>query len=264
MSIYPSERHQKLQDTIRFMHTHPKKRNLFQRWRSFINWWESTKVEKGLDQLAHDLENLGIVKLLEIAGSISLIIVFVTYIGSEKHRRDSEVMAAWQTITSATGQSGSGGRILALEFLNASPGANWRRKFPWFCAPHPACTWESQSLAAVNLGAEEPGAYLVEIQLPGAFLRGANLQGAILRGANLQDATLFNANLQGAILRGAQLQGAQLQGAYLAKTNLKDAKVSAEQLDQAHLCQTILPAKISLDPDRDCQMDWQPMALENQ
>lgn len=68
MSIYPSERHQKLQDTIRFMHTHPKKRNLFQRWRSFINWWESTKVEKGLDQLAHDLENLGIVKLLEIAG----------------------------------------------------------------------------------------------------------------------------------------------------------------------------------------------------
>ena len=185
----------------------------------------------------------------------------MTYIGSEKHRRDAEVMAAWQTITSATGQSGSGGRILALEFLNASPGANWRRKFPWFCAPHPICTWKSQSLAAANLGAEVPGAYLVEIQLPGALMRGANLENAILRGANLTNSTLFNVNLKGAVLRGANLTGAELQGAYLEETNLQDATVTEEQLNQTHLCQTILPAGIRLDADRDCGTDWKPTSL---
>lgn len=36
------------------------------------------------------------------------------------------MFAAWQTITSAHGQSGSGGRIKAIEFLNSRP---WR--FPW-------------------------------------------------------------------------------------------------------------------------------------
>lgn len=192
---------------------------------------------------------------LGLIGNVGLIIGVITYIGSEKQRRDAEVLNAWQTLTSAHGQSGSGGRIQALEFLNASPGANWRRKFPWFCAPLPLCTWPSESLAGINLSVE-PGdmigvdrgrastakirdraaieqessstnepqpsevperVYLVRIQLPEATLENANLQNANLRNANLQNANLGEANLQNAILWEANLQDT-----YLWKVNLQN------------------------------------------
>ena len=144
---------------------------------------------------------------------------------------------------------GNGGRKRALEFLNASPGANWRRKFPWFCAPRPICVWPGESLAGIDLSAgpinvaaaaqedlspqffrpkEELGrVYLAEIQLPKADLKSANLQDADLSRANLQDAVLWGANLQGANLgsanlRDANLKSANLQGVFLGRANLQD------------------------------------------
>jgi hypothetical protein len=96
-------------------------------------------------------DNQALISLLGVVGNIGILIAVVSYVGSEKQRRDAEVLNAWQTLTSAYGQSGSGGRIQALEFLNASPGANWRRRFPWFCAPLPLCTWPQESLAGIDL-----------------------------------------------------------------------------------------------------------------
>ena len=98
--------------------------------------------------------NQALLSLLGLVGNIGLIIAVATYIGSEKQRRNAEVLNAWQTITNAHGQAGSGGRIQALEFLNASPGANWRRKFPWVCAPSSICLWNAESLAGINLSIE--------------------------------------------------------------------------------------------------------------
>ena len=98
--------------------------------------------------------NQALLSLLGVIGNVGLIIAVITYVASEKQRRDAEVLNAWQTLTSAHGQAGSGGRIQALEFLNASPGANWRRKFPWFCAPHPVCVWSRESLAGIDLSVE--------------------------------------------------------------------------------------------------------------
>ena len=92
-------------------------------------------------------DNQALLSRLGGVGSIGILIVVVFYVGSEKQRRDAEVLNAWQTLTSAYSQSGSGERIQALEFLNASPGANWRRKFPWFCAPLHLCTWPQENLA---------------------------------------------------------------------------------------------------------------------
>ena len=173
--------------------------------------------------------NQALLSLLGLIGNIGLIIAVATYIGSEKHRRNAEVLNAWQTITSAHGQRGSGGRIQALEFLNASPGANWRRKFPWVCAPSPICLWPAEGLAGIDLSvdsasfvvansqsalnedakvaARESGVYLRNIQLPKAALWDANLAGAYLGDANLAGAFLGDANLAWASLNDANLAG---------------------------------------------------------
>ena len=210
--------------------------------------------------------NQALLGLLGLVGNVGIIIAVFTYIGTEQQRRDAEVLNAWQTLTSAHGQSGSGGRIQALEFLNASPGANWRRKFPWVCAPLPLCTWEAESLDGINLGVETEGlkpssqldssgegespeespeenpvgVYLAGIQLPNARLRDANLAGADLGGANLEGANLWEANLEGANLRGVNLAGgylwfANLAGARLLKANLEGANLEDADLGGADL-----------------------------
>lgn len=191
-----------------------------------------------------------ILSLLGVIGNLGLILGVVTYIGSEKQRREAEVLSAWQTITSAYGQAGSGGRIQALEFLNASPGANWRRKFPWVCAPLKLCLWAPESLAGINLtvpGESQERVYLGGINLEEAILTDANLKGAFLLGANLEGASLRDANLRGVSLIRANLTEADLIGA-----NLTGASLDSANLTGAKLCRTTLPKKINLDPDRDC------------
>ena len=202
--------------------------------------------------------------IIGFAGNVGLIIAVITYVGSEKQRRNAEVLNAWQTLTSAHGQAGSGGRIQALEFLNASPGANWRRKFPWFCAPLPLCTWTPESLAGIDLsvepadtadiaeaepadtaevdkestseesgdvaaiGQENPSVAVVfqTNETPGrVYLAGIQLPKADLVLANLQDADLVLANLQ-----DADLTSANLQDAYLESANLKGSIFLATDL----------------------------------
>jgi uncharacterized protein (DUF433 family) len=169
-------------------------------------------------------EDQALIGLLGLLGNLGLIFAALTYIGLEKQRREAQVYLAWQTITSAQGQSGNGGRVLALEFLNASPGANWRLHFPWICVSEDwLCSkWASESLDGVDLAK----AYLAKIQLPGASLAEANLQEAVLWEANLQRAKLREANLQGAKLGGADLREAKLDGANLQGALYSDEKTS--------------------------------------
>lgn len=186
----------------------------------FDNHTRLIRLEKTLwEPLLQWADNQALISLLGLVGNVGILIAVASYVGSEKQRREAEVLNAWQTLTSAYGQSGSGGRIQALEFLNASPGANWRRRFPWFCAPHPLCTWPAGSLAGINLTVDdESRVYLWGITLPRADLRLANLEGAHLGLANLEGAFLGEANLEGAYLGLANLEGA-----YLRAANLKGA-----------------------------------------
>lgn len=91
-------------------------------------------------------------------------------------------------------------------------------------------------------------------------LQGANLQGAFLPEANLHHANLNQANLQGAFLPGANLHGASLHHANLYHANLHNAiGCTEQQLQQAKLCQTVLPdGSIS---DRDCPVLVQQKGL---
>ena len=106
----------------------PLRRALFTCNRPFI------KLEKLIwEPILVWADNQALLSLLGLIGNVGLIIAVGMYIGSEKQRRDAEVLTAWQTITNAYSQPGDGGRIHALEFLNASPrnreddypGANW-------------------------------------------------------------------------------------------------------------------------------------------
>ncbi len=180
--------------------------------------------------------NQALISLLGLVGNIGILIAVASYVGSEKQRREAEVLNAWQTLTSAYGQSGSGGRIQALEFLNASPGANWRRRFPWFCAPLSLCTWPAESLAGINLATDDgTGVYLREINLLRADLRDANLEGADLKHANLLKADLRDANLKEASLTFANLEGADLKGANLERGSLSSTNLKGADLEHANL-----------------------------
>ncbi len=183
-------------------------------------------TKKQLQNILAFFKTLAILKILGILGNITIFIALITLLATEQQRRDAEIYQAWQVITAAHDQSGSGGRKEALEFLNSSP-----RRFPLFWLK-----WTPQSLA----GLAAPKAHLVQVQLPGANLSRANLQETDLSKANLQEALLPEANLQKAELSDAYLQKAflyltNLQKAHLYFTNLQKAELSGAHLQEADL-----------------------------
>ena len=205
-------------------------------------------TEKRLESLLAFLKTLAILEILGILGNITIVIALITFLANEKQRRDAEIYQAWQVITAAYQQPGSGGRKEALEFLNSS-----LRRFPFFWLK-----WKKQSLA----GLAAPKAFLHNIQLPQAnlgsanlqeaFLGSANLREAILRSANLQEAILVNANLQEADLRNANLQeavlgSANLQEAILGSANLREAILVNANLQEAILVNANLQEAIYTD-----------------
>ena len=199
--------------------------------RRFAAWWGTTTIEKLLEDVEFFLKNAALLEIINLVANVTIIISLGTWLATEKQRRDAEVYQAWQVITAAYDQSGSGGRKEALEFLNSEP-----RRFPWFWLK-----WEKQSLAGLAV----PKAFLPKIELQEAVLSkanlkeaslfAANLQKASLGGANLQEASLWEANLQEAVLEGANLQEAVLEGANLQKAVLSKAKLQKASLGGANL-----------------------------
>ncbi len=104
---------------------------------------------------------------------------------------------AWQMINSARGQTGSGGRIEALQDLVKD--------------------------GVVLAGLDASGADLGGIKLQKAFLGRANLRNTKLYNADLRNASLWNANLHDADLRFAILHNADLDDANLESANLRNA-----------------------------------------
>ena len=176
-------------------------------------------------------------------GNLALIAAVIAFVFGENVRRNNEVFSAWQTITSANGQTGSGGRIEALQFLNSRP---WR--FPWIGWTEESLYWDEREgkcklkhLLGLRwerqplVGLSAPEAYLAFVHLCEAHLLSANLQEANLEEAKLQKANLREANLQEAVLLSANLQEAVLVGANLQEANLEEAKLQKANLGDANL-----------------------------
>ena len=180
---------------------------------------------------------------ISILSQLAILAAIIAFIGSEEIRYNNEIFNAWQTITSAEGQTGSGGRIEALEFLNSRP-----LKFPWigwtkedwfWDEKEKECKfkqllglrWERQSLA----GLSALNAYLGGIHLCGADLAYADLSGVNFWAADLSGAYLIVAKLNGASLLKTDLSGANFWAADLSGADLRHSDLSKADLSIAHL-----------------------------
>ena len=186
------------------------------------------------------------------AESIALVsagIIFLLETGDRQKRNQYE---AWQVINSAQSQTGSGGRIQALEDL-LRDGVDLE-----------GVSASGADLSGINLESGQLSrANLARAHLDGANLKGANLEGARLTFANLEGANLREANLEGAELgeanlQNADLKGANLEGSIFLVTDLRKTRgLNLEALNSPSpplLCNSPLPSGIEIKggKDRDC------------
>ena len=125
--------------------------------------------------------------MLEYLGSFSVLIAVIFYFKEAPDRVKQRHYQAWQVINTAQGKGGSGGRIEALQELNA----------------------DSISLTGVDLS----NAFLQGVQLRKARLSRANLNAADARESTLDDSDLNFADLRSANFRGSHLRKVSLEEA---------------------------------------------------
>jgi hypothetical protein len=168
---------------------------------------------------AHYLSRWVLLEVLEYLGTFSILIAAIFYFAESGDRVKQKHYQAWQVINTAQGKGGSGGRIDALQELNAD-------KVPLVGIDLTDAFLQGVNLDHADLSRSDFGSAdlrdssLRSANLAYASLNTANLRGSDLRRANLiravlTDADLSNANLSGADLSGARLDGADLRGASL-------------------------------------------------
>jgi uncharacterized protein YjbI with pentapeptide repeats len=165
------------------------------------------------------LSNWKFLEVLEYVGSLSVLVAVLFYFSESGDRAKQKHYQAWQVINTAQGKGGSGGRIEALQELNAD---------------HVAL-----------VGVDVSGAFLQGIRLSGAKLLRSNFSAADSRNgdfryADFTDADLSSANFRGgnfyrAWLQGAQVNDADLFGADLTEANLAGANLANADLRDANL-----------------------------
>ena len=155
---------------------------------------------------------------------IALFLALVTFWIDYRDRVEEHTVWAWQLLT--TKAPGNSGKREALEYLNREDGLLWMIRLK-----------ERTSLTGIDLSVAEdqPGSFLVGIDLADADLTNANLVGVNLADANLGGADLVGVNLADANLGGANLTGANLTGADLADANLRGARLTNANLTAANL-----------------------------
>lgn len=170
---------------------------------------------------AYGLSRWSFLEVLEYLGSLSLLVGVIFYFSESGDRIKQRHYQAWQVINTAQGKGGSGGRIEALQELNAD---------------RVALVGVDASSAFLQ-GVVLDRANLVRSDFSAADLRGsafrfadlgfADFRSANLRGADLGHANLSNANLSGIDLVGSSLAGARLDSADLSSADLRNADLGA-------------------------------------
>ncbi len=190
-----------------------------------LDWW--------LAWLAYALSHWVLLEVLEYLGTFSLLIAVVFYFAESGDRLKQKHYQAWQVINTAQGKGGSGGRLEALEELNADH------------VPLVGVDLSDAFLYGVKLkNAELPRSVFGSADLRNSSFESANLayadfDSANLRGANLKHANLNHANLQNSDLVGADLSSAQLAGASLDSADLRNANlrgINWRFIKSARLC----------------------------
>jgi len=160
------------------------------------------------------------IEVLEYFETFSVLVAVIFYFSESGARVKQRHYQAWQVIDTAQGKGGSGGRIEALQELNAD-------KVPLVGVDVSMAFLQGVRLERANLmradfgSADLRGSDFIRADLSLSELVSTNFRGARLDHCNLQDADLREADLNGASLVSADLSGAAMDDA-----DLRDADLS--------------------------------------
>jgi hypothetical protein len=173
--------------------------------------------------LAFVLSNWTLLEVLEYLGSFSVLVAVIFYFSESGDRIKQRHYQAWQVINTAQGKGGSGGRIEALQELNAD-------KVPLVGVDVSSAFLQGLNLRSAHLmrsdfsSADLRNSNLSAADLTFSNLNSANLRNAILDSARFAQADLRNADLTESSLVAADFAGATLDGADLRNADLKDIR----------------------------------------
>jgi hypothetical protein len=176
--------------------------------------------------IAFALSNWSFLEVLEYLGSFSILIAVVFYFSESGDRLKQKHYQAWQVINTAQGKGGSGGRIEALQELNADGvplvGVDLSGAFLQGLHLGGARLVRSNFRAADLRDSDFSTADFSDADLRAANFRQCNLRNASFQRANLEEADLWGADLNGADFSAADLAGADLRNSNLANLNWRD------------------------------------------
>jgi hypothetical protein len=177
------------------------------RWEKISFWWNQ-KPDGVLRKRIWEVAKGGTI--------FATLIGLIQYCGEIPKRQQQNYLQAWQLINTAGTQSGQGGRVEALEYLNKD------KSWPYT----PACK-------------EKDNKCLIGVKIQKANLNGVNLEGANLTSSEFQYTSFRDANLKGAIFKDAHLECANfsgaknvnLDGAIKCKTKMPDGSEDNSKCD---------------------------------
>jgi Pentapeptide repeats (8 copies) len=161
------------------------------------------------DWTAYLLSCWSFLEVLDYLGRFSILVAVIFYFTESGNRIKQKHYQAWQVINTAQGKGGSGGRIEALQELNAD--------------------------GVPLVGVDVSSAFLQGLKLERANLLRADFSAADVRRSDLRSADFTNANLHFANLRESDLENTSFQSADMTNADLWGCDLTGARLDDADI-----------------------------
>jgi hypothetical protein len=207
--------------------------------------------------VAYGLSRWSFLEVVQELSTLSVLVGVVLYFSESKYRIMQRHYQAWQVINTAQGKGGSGGRMDALQELNAD-------KVSLVGVDVSSASLQGIRLEHANLlRANMSAADLRSSDFTAANLTFADLHDANFRNAILENVSLFNADLKDADLTGANLRGADLAQADLSGTDLRLADLASMKWKAVKGIKSANIAGVKNAPDGFIQWALQNGAVED-
>lgn len=187
-------------------------------WKGFIAAYPSRwkrpflRFEWVCEHIAYRFSRWAFIDVLEYAGKLSLLVAMIAFVWGIPQRkraaqdqRTAKHYQAWQTINTALGQSGSGGRVDALEELHK----------------------DGVSLAGVNVS----GAFLMDLDLQNIRMQLARMTNVTFIRPNFSNAFLWRVTFERSYFEDATFSDAILQQANFSKAHFRRGDFSEDFSD---------------------------------
>ena len=198
----------------------PPRRSLL---RQFGEWWETTPVERFLEDIEDILQKSALLSILSLVANITIVVSLFGWWVGRSERRENEIFQTWEMTENLSGDRSEAAKLIVQRLHRNG-------------ASLTGLDLRDSNLYEVNL----QNAHMLEVDLTGAMLikanlRSANLTNSALDYARLSEADLRHAYLQSTSLLGATLEKANLSVSDLFRANLADADMTEANLQEANL-----------------------------